>query len=166
MDETEQKLSMPASRSGLGVGGATILAVFVALCLTTFAVLSLLSARADLNLSRKAADAAAAYYAADSQGQALLGRLAQKAAAAGSADRFLLDAAGESTALDQQGGAVLSWSLPVDETTTLDCTVDFAPALTGGRPSVLRWQAVNNAAAAESGDAQGPQVWQGGQFPQ
>ncbi len=35
---------------GIGIGGISMLAIFVVLCLTTLAVLSLVSARADLTL--------------------------------------------------------------------------------------------------------------------
>ena len=43
------------SRPLLTAGTSTLLLIFLSLCLLTFAVLSLLSARADRNLSRKTA---------------------------------------------------------------------------------------------------------------
>jgi hypothetical protein len=48
------------------VGGASIVMVFSVLCLTIFAVLSLVTARSAWGLSARAADAVASYYAADS----------------------------------------------------------------------------------------------------
>lgn len=48
-----------------GMGASSILMIFVVLALTTFGILSLLSARADLRLTKRAADHTAAYYAAD-----------------------------------------------------------------------------------------------------
>ena len=65
---------------GIGIGGVSILAVFVILCLTTFAALSLTSAQAGLTLAQKTAQAARSYYDADLAAEQ---RLAQLAAAAG-----------------------------------------------------------------------------------
>ena len=59
---------------GLSIGSSSILMVFVVLCLTTFATLSLVSANADYKLSRKTADAA--YYALDAAGERMLSDLA------------------------------------------------------------------------------------------
>ena len=61
---------------GLSIGSSSILMVFVVLCLTTFATLSLVSANADYKLSRKTADAAATYYALDTAGERMLSDLA------------------------------------------------------------------------------------------
>lgn len=52
-------------KAGLGVGGSSLLMVFIIVCLTTFATLSLVSANADDKLSVKTAEAVSAYYAAD-----------------------------------------------------------------------------------------------------
>lgn len=57
---------------GISIGSSSILVVFVVLCLTTFATLSLVSANADYRLSRKTADAAASYYALDGAGEELV----------------------------------------------------------------------------------------------
>ncbi len=61
--------------AGLGVGMVSILIVFVVLCLTTFATLSLVSARADLRLTNRAAESLREYYAADSAAQEQLAQL-------------------------------------------------------------------------------------------
>ncbi|MDD3193199.1 MAG: hypothetical protein PHE47_05020 [Oscillospiraceae bacterium] len=60
---------------GISIGSSSILVVFVVLCLTTFATLSLVSANADYKLSRKTADAAAVYYELDAAGEQLLSDL-------------------------------------------------------------------------------------------
>lgn len=52
--------------SGIGVGGASIVMVFSILCLTIFAVLTLVTASNELALSTRAAAAVTDYYAADS----------------------------------------------------------------------------------------------------
>ena len=49
--------------TGIGVGGTSILAIFVVLCLVTLASLSLVSAQADYGLAKKTAEAAQEYYA-------------------------------------------------------------------------------------------------------
>jgi len=51
----------------MGMGASSILMLFVVLCLTTFAILSLVSAQADLHMSEKARDAVQAYYQADAK---------------------------------------------------------------------------------------------------
>lgn len=61
---------------GISIGSSSILVVFVVLCLTTFATLSLVSANADYRLSRKTADAAASYYALDAAGEELVADVA------------------------------------------------------------------------------------------
>lgn len=56
----------------LSVGTSSILMIFVVLCLTTFGVLSYVTANADYKLSQKNADAVTAYYQADSKANELL----------------------------------------------------------------------------------------------
>lgn len=56
----------------IGTGASSIMMVFVVLCLTTFGVLSMLTSRADLRLSRKNRDAAEAFYTADADAAACL----------------------------------------------------------------------------------------------
>lgn len=63
-------------RFGIGVGSLSILMVFVILCLTSFAALSLVSANADRRLSQKTADAVAEYYILDRSGEETLAYLA------------------------------------------------------------------------------------------
>lgn len=63
------------SRPLLTAGTSTLLLIFLSLCLLTFAVLSLLSARADRNLSRKAADRTTAYYEACNQAENRIGEI-------------------------------------------------------------------------------------------
>lgn len=54
------------------MGASSILVIFVLLCLVTFAALSLVSARADWNLSRKAADHTLEYHAASNAAEETL----------------------------------------------------------------------------------------------
>ncbi len=55
-----------------GTGAPVILLVFVVLCLTVLASLSLMTALSDFRLTEKSADYTAAYYAADSAAEAWL----------------------------------------------------------------------------------------------
>lgn len=59
----------------MGVGMSSMLMIFVVLCLTTFAVLSYVTANADAKLTQKAEQKVTAYYTADSEAQRLIGEL-------------------------------------------------------------------------------------------
>lgn len=56
-------------KANLGTGASSILMIFVVLCMTTFGILSLVSARADLNLTKANEKAVANYYKADAQAE-------------------------------------------------------------------------------------------------
>jgi Tfp pilus assembly protein PilX len=53
------------SRRYMGMGASSILMVFIVLCLTTFAILTLVSALADYRMTGKVRDSVVRYYAAD-----------------------------------------------------------------------------------------------------
>ena len=57
---------------GMGFGGSTLLLIFGVLCLITFAVLALVSARSDYRLMEKNVGAVKEYYAADGKGEDFL----------------------------------------------------------------------------------------------
>lgn len=59
-------MAMNRKRGFSGAGLSTVLLVFVMLCLIVFSVLSLSTAKADLEMSRKVADGTSAYYRAQS----------------------------------------------------------------------------------------------------
>lgn len=61
--------------SGVGVGGSSILVIFVLLCLTTFATLSMVSAGADLRLTDRTVETVQEYYAADARAEEILARV-------------------------------------------------------------------------------------------
>ncbi|MDL2224914.1 hypothetical protein LJC20_01730 [Eubacteriales bacterium OttesenSCG-928-M02] len=68
---------------GIGIGGASILAIFVVLCLTTFAMLSLVSARADARLAERSIASQRDYYNADGKAEEMLGKMAEEFATGG-----------------------------------------------------------------------------------
>lgn len=159
MEETKARRSPADGGTGIGVGGSSVLAVFVVLCLTTFAVLSLVSAEADLRLSEKAAQAVSAYYQADAQGQKLLSRLTAMARE-GEEDlparvRELPQVSACQTRED--GHILVEFSVPVEELQTLRVQADLTPALEGAPIEVLRYQVEVEELASQSGMG----VWDG-----
>lgn len=66
---------MKKSDTPTAVGGSSLLVIFVILCLTVFAVLSLSSVRADGRLSEASAEAVQAYYTADCEAEEILAQL-------------------------------------------------------------------------------------------
>jgi len=59
-------------KAGIGIGGPSIIMVFVVLSLTTLGTLSLVTANSDWRLTQKTADAISKYYAADSEIEEIL----------------------------------------------------------------------------------------------
>lgn len=57
---------------GIGIGGPSIIMIFVVLSLTTLGALSLVTAKSDWALTEKTADSVARYYAADGEVEELL----------------------------------------------------------------------------------------------
>ena len=141
----------------LHVGGALILVVFVALCLLTFAALSLAGAGANDRTSRRTAERAAAYAGACNAAEETLGEIdlcleqAERRAGAGG---FLQEA---ERALQELDGVTVSWEdgaltaayqTPVSETQRLDValrvneTGDSYYTLTGWQTvSTVEWEA-------------------------
>lgn len=65
--EMDRKLKM-----GVGIGGPSIIMIFVVLCFTTLGALSLMTADADWKLTSKVAASVTDYYAADSKAEEIL----------------------------------------------------------------------------------------------
>ena len=130
--------------TGISIGSSSVLVIFVVLCLTTFATLSLVSARADYRLTQRTAQATAEYYAADTKAEETLQKLS---GALGSAERWqeqiaLMDAAVTYEVMD--GKLLLSYGVPINDQKLL--YVELAAQLdANGRPTGslqrLRWQA-------------------------
>lgn len=59
-------------KPGVGIGGPSIIMIFVILCLTTLAALALMTANADWKLMQKTAAAAEQFYAADNEAEEIL----------------------------------------------------------------------------------------------
>lgn len=59
-------------KTKVNIGSASLILIFIVLCLSVFGLLSLTSARSDLALAQKNAQAVQGYYEADTQGEAFL----------------------------------------------------------------------------------------------
>ncbi|MEA4854071.1 MAG: hypothetical protein VB082_07330 [Christensenella sp.] len=121
---------MNGNRNGIGIGGVSILAVFVVLCLTTLAVLSLVSARADYALTQKVADATTNYYAADSKAQEKLAYVLQQAQENPQWQEELA-AQGYEVSAGKEGGVTVVFTQPVDENRILYANILLSLDKTG-----------------------------------
>lgn len=143
--------------AGINVGGASILVIFIILCLTTFATLSLVSANADLRLTEKAAKATTEYYAADTRAEetlALIDAMLQdrRLLAAGpeayaSAVIGGLPSAAPNVSVEPPGDGFLTvhFSEPINENQELAVTLRIPtdPAGSGSRLVRTGWQVRN-----------------------
>ncbi len=59
------------------IGSSSLILIFIVMCLVTFGMLSLTSAKNDLNLAERNADAVNEYYRADREGEAFYGMVAE-----------------------------------------------------------------------------------------
>ena len=69
--------------SGIGTGISSMVMMFVVLCLTIFALLTYMTARADYRLARRSASAVQGYYAADVAAEEALSRAGGRISALG-----------------------------------------------------------------------------------
>lgn len=77
------------------IGSSSLILIFIVMCLVTFGMLSLTSAKSDLSLANRNADAVTEYYRADTEGEAFYRMVAEEvktacANAAGHEERLAL----------------------------------------------------------------------------
>lgn len=60
---------MTGTGAKVNIGAASLVLIFIVLCLSTFGLLSLSSARSDLTLAQRSADSVRGFYQADQKGQ-------------------------------------------------------------------------------------------------
>lgn len=117
-------------RSIISTGTASIVLIFVMLSLLTFAVLSLVSAQANLRLSRKSADRTTAYYEAENAANDILASLLQA-----------VEEGDDARLAEMAPDGYASYEVPLGEDQVL--AVELALP-TDGRPlRITRWQAVS-----------------------
>ena len=137
-------------RAPVSVGVTSLVLVFVMLCLIAFAVLSLVSAQANLRLSRKSAERTTAWYAAENAANDVLIALQPILAAnADAPDAESYFAAVRAAVPDELGVTFsddghLAWQVPVEEAQSLQVEVELLYPLPEEGPGwrVLRWQTV------------------------
>lgn len=117
-------------RSATGLGATTLIMLFSVLCLCVFALLSLSTAKAELNLSRRMASSVGEYYAADEKAILAMETLTES----GSIDAAALDLQN----LEQDGRSV-SYGVTINSELTL--FVELESAAEGWQ--VKRWQVVD-----------------------
>ena len=106
---------------GIGVGGISILAIFVVLCLATLAALSLTSAQADYTLAQKTADAATGYYEAEAKAEEKLAELMEIAEGN---QNWKSDLKKAGFTVEETGnGLIVTYSVPIDEIKTLEASI-------------------------------------------
>lgn len=143
---------MKRRNSVISVGMVSIVLIFVLLSMLTFSVLSLVSAEADLRLSRKSVDRTSSFYAAENSANDVLLE-AENAADASSGGAFLSD---EMFAEDVGGrldpaygvrvaGDTLCYEVPLDEEQVLEVTLKLSEtaAEAGRHCRVEVWRVVS-----------------------
>ena len=140
-------------RSGrIGPGASTILMILVVLVMTMLGVLSLFSARSDMEMSERTAVAAEEYYAAQTDFSLWLQETDQilenlRIASGGDADVYA------QLVFDQFGaqvGETLSYRAPVGETRFFCADIELLPLTNAARCAISgRWLEANDAVTFE-----------------
>ena len=145
-------------RSAPGIGITSIVLIFVMLCLLTFSVLSLTTARADLRLARRSADRTTAYYDAENRADGILldviscmedcleDKRSSGAGAAGDANALFYSRVRES--LEGRDGIAFSdertlqYTVPLDEEQLLCVSLKLSrePFEDGSHYQILEWR--------------------------
>ncbi|MBQ1220845.1 MAG: hypothetical protein II301_02065 [Peptococcaceae bacterium] len=148
-------------QAGMGaqIGSASIVMIFAVLCLTIFAVLSFQTATHEQRLAQKTADAARAYYRADSIAEETYGRICnlifEAENQAENQERMIaeLDAM-QIQQIRTQDGTYLRYCVPIDDVQALEVQLWW----TARELSVVTWRAI---AATEWEYDESLQVWDG-----
>ncbi|HBT95182.1 MAG TPA: hypothetical protein DEB24_03345 [Coriobacteriia bacterium] len=135
---TEKRQAAPrGARAALGVGLATLVTILVAVLLTCFSVLALVTARADLSLSNKATDAMVDYYTADLAAELWLAEVQDVLYSGQASVTSKLSAAGYRTGTSSSGQVTLSQSFVVDDVRSLDVELTIHDNAT---IEITKWQ--------------------------
>lgn len=140
--------------AGIGVGGSSILVIFVLLCLTAFATLSLTTANADRSLTLRTAQAAQNYYEADARAEEILGEVDyllvgfRRQAVSQSAyfdlceQRLPESIAGMNVSRVENNSLRLSYTVPAGDGAELAVVLRVSPGMTG-RFELEEWKLVS-----------------------
>lgn len=124
--------------SGIHVGSASILLIFVLLCLVSFATLSIVSANADNKLTAKVLERTTAYYNACNEAERNLADIDQTLAT-------VYSSCDSSEEYFQTVGHTKSYTLPISESQTLQITIEILYPETDEDTfyRITSWQVVN-----------------------
>lgn len=130
-------------RRFFGTGIISVLMVFLVLCFTTFGVLSLVSAQADMRLSERNADNVTDFYNADRIAKTVLSSLEKQRAAgylAGISELKVNHGGLEISCLFNDDGNAVAFTLPVGEYVELSVGAEYDTD--SGRYVISRYRTV------------------------
>lgn len=121
------------NQAGMNVGGTSMLAIFVLLCIATFAILTMVSATASYSLARSVVSASDSYYAADAVAEEILAQISLLVRETPSE--------GLELGLEHLGATIsdgiISYSISITESLYLDVRL----SLVGQNIEILSWAA-------------------------
>lgn len=123
----------------MNIGSASIMLIFVILCLISFAVLSIVSANADNKLTRKVLERTTAYYEACNDAEAALAGVdntLQNIYASSESEEDYFKAVGHSK----------SYAIPISELQTLQVTIEILYPVSDDDTfyRITSWQVITN----------------------
>lgn len=146
--------------SFINIGLSSLLVIFLVLCLTTFSLLSLSSAKSDYSQSRKLADHRSDYYSASSEAEITVSRidsvLEDISAGYGSSNyKATLEKELEGLSADivsltletsSDGNLEISFEIPIDDRQSLAVKLRVTdPAFENSYYEIAQWQITNTA---------------------
>ena len=122
---------------GVNIGSASILLIFVILCLVSFAVLSIVSANADNKLTQKVLDRTTAYFEACNNAEASL-------AAVDDTLRNVYSSSADADSYFQMVGHSKSYAIPISDLQTLQVTIEILYPTQDDDPfyHITSWQVI------------------------
>lgn len=158
--------------AGINVGSSSILVIFILLCLTTFATLSMVSAGADLLLTEKTAASVTEYYSADAQAEELMARIDQVVKAQSKPNlpegefvsacaQALQQDVPAASAQQEDDSLLIRYEVPLNESQSLSVTLRMLTGVpAGGRLVREEWQVVST--GEWKPESAGLNLWDGG----
>ena len=145
-----------AGMGGMHVGGASILMIFVSLCLATFATLTMASASASFRLTERVALASDNYFAADSRAEEILSEVSALVRGEPAYIENGLDEMGLHFIPTSPGNGLISYTVPIDTVRALHVELE----LYGQLLRIMAWRVEVNYTPDTFGGS-GLDVWRG-----
>lgn len=128
------------SSSFINIGSSSLLIIFLILCLATFAILSLSSAKSDYTASQRLAQHKAEYYEASAKAETVLAEIDKALAEGMSSDEITMNMNGISSEAD----GVISYEIPMSEKQALRVTLHLMdPAKCETYYEITTWQIIS-----------------------